>query len=78
MKAEASDAVTQSPSANEAAVQARIMEAVLAERERCARVLEIKTDALLLRAGEMSSDELLTVKAVLADRARVIRNPERE
>ena len=54
------------------------MEAVLAERERCARVLEIKTDALLLRAGEMTSDELLTVKAVLADRARVIRNPERE
>lgn len=49
------------------------LEAVAAEREACAKLLELSTGELLLGAGEMTAEELRTVKAVLAWRARVIR-----
>lgn len=42
-------------------------------REECAQLLEISTAELLLLAGEMTAQELRTVKAVLAQRARAIR-----
>lgn len=46
---------------------------VLAERETCARMLELSNSELCLIAGEMTAQELRTVKAVLAQRANAIR-----
>lgn len=43
------------------------------EREACARMLELRDTELLLMAGEMTAQELRTVKAVLAQRADAIR-----
>lgn len=48
-------------------------ELIVAERERCAKLLELSNQELLLLAGEMTANELLTVKAVLANRAKAIR-----
>jgi len=50
-----------------------IAEAVSDERETCARLLELRDSELLLMAGEMTAQELRTVQAVLAQRARTIR-----
>ncbi len=47
--------------------------AVARRTEECARLLELSTQELLLAAGEMTQQELLTVKAVLARQARAIR-----
>ena len=47
--------------------------AVAAERESCARLLELRASELLLLAGEMTAQELRTVQAVLSQRARAIR-----
>lgn len=59
----------------EAAVEAARKE----ERESCAKRLELTNAQLLLLAGEMSADELLTVQAVLRNRAATIRaNPASE
>ena len=57
------------PSENELVSKAREQ-----EREKCARLLEMKSPDILLMAGEMTAQELLTVKAVLAGLARRIRN----
>ncbi len=43
------------------------------ERDACARMLELRDSELLLMAGEMTAQELRTVKAVLAQRASAIR-----
>lgn len=43
------------------------------ERETCAQMLELRDSELLLIAGEMTAQELRTVQAVLAQRARTIR-----
>lgn len=43
------------------------------EREACARMLELRDSELLLMAGEMTAQELRTVKAVLAQLADAIR-----
>lgn len=43
------------------------------EREACARLLELSNQEILLLAGEMSAQELRTVRAVLANRAAEIR-----
>ena len=43
------------------------------ERETCAQMLEMRDSELLLMAGEMTAQELRTVQAVLAQRARAIR-----
>lgn len=40
-------------------------DATKAERERCLKVLNPSTQQLLLAAGEMSAQELRTVKAIL-------------
>ncbi len=48
---------------------------VLAERERCAALLELTPSQIRLMAGEMSAQEMRTVQAVLANRARAIRSP---
>lgn len=42
-------------------------------KEECAKLLEISNQELLLMAGDMSKQELRTVRAVLANRALVIR-----
>lgn len=39
----------------------------------CAKQLEMTTPELLLLAGELSANEILTVKAVLSQRARMFR-----
>ncbi len=41
--------------------------------EECAKLLELTSAEVLLLAGEMTERELLTVKAVLAERARRVR-----
>ncbi len=41
--------------------------------EECAKLLEMSSSELLLLGGEMTAQELRTVKAVLAERARRIR-----
>ena len=46
---------------------------VMAEREGCARMLEMSRQELRLLAGEMTAQELRTVIAVLANRASAIR-----
>lgn len=56
---------------------------VAAETEACAKMLEMKNDELRLLAGEINPDEMLTVQAVMANRAVVIRRrvpaaPEQE
>ena len=51
-----------------------INEAMKFERDECARMLELNENELLLIAGEMWPQELRTVKAVLAQRARAIRS----
>ena len=43
------------------------------EREECASALELSQAELLLLAGEMTAQELTTVRAVLANRAAAIR-----
>lgn len=48
-------------------------ELIFAERERCAKLLELSNQELLLLAGEMTANEIRTVKAVLANRATAIR-----
>lgn len=53
----------------------RFRSIVVARRtEECAQLMNLKSAQILLMAGEMTADELLTVKAVLAERERVIRN----
>lgn len=47
--------------------------AVARRTEECARLLELSTQEILLAAGEMTQQELRTVKAVLARQARVLR-----
>ncbi len=44
-------------------------------RERCAQVLSVTNADLLLMAGEMDADTLLTVQAVLKGMQYLIRNP---
>jgi hypothetical protein len=46
---------------------------VAAETEACAKLMELKRDDLRLMGGEMSAEEILTVQAVLTNRAAVIR-----
>lgn len=43
------------------------------EREACAKLLELSTSELLLMAGEITAQELRTVKAVLSCLAARIR-----
>jgi hypothetical protein len=47
-------------------------------REMAAKALEIKTAEILLACGEMSKQELRTVKAILSNRAAAIRALEVE
>lgn len=48
-----------------------------AERERCAKMLDLTDSELLLMAGEMTAQELRTVKAVLGGlRARMMTGVE--
>lgn len=56
-------------------LQAAVEAARLEEREACAKLMELTNAQLLLMAGEMTAQELLTVQAVLKSRARAIRNP---
>ena len=53
--------------------QPEIAEAVSDEREACATLLELRDSELLLMAGEMTAQELRTVRAVLNQRASAIR-----
>lgn len=56
-----------------AAVQREVRE----ERERCAKMLDLNSSELLLMAGEMTAQELRTVKAVLSGlRARMLTGVE--
>lgn len=59
-------------------IEAALQEALIAERETAAQKLELSTSELLLLAGEMSAQELRTVKAVLKNRAAVIRDGSRK
>ncbi len=52
----------------------RAAAATLTERNRCARLCELTGPEVLLLAGEMSAQELRTVRAVLASRAAAIRS----
>jgi hypothetical protein len=54
-------------------VVATVRIATMKERDACARMLELRDSELLLMAGEMTAQELRTVKAVLAQRASAIR-----
>lgn len=45
-------------------------------QHECAKLLELSTQELLLLAGEMTAQELRTVKAVLKNRAAAIRSGE--
>ena len=47
-------------------VVATVRIATMKERDACARMLELRDSELLLMAGEMTAQELRTVKAVLA------------
>ena len=47
--------------------------AVAAERERSAKLCELSADSIRLLAGELSAQEMRTVRAVLANRAAAIR-----
>ena len=49
-----------------------IADAVAMEREACARMLDLRDSELLLMAGEMTAQELRTVKAVLKNRGAAI------
>lgn len=44
-----------------------------AVREACAKEMEISRSAILLMAGEMTAQEMRTVRAVLQNRASVLR-----
>lgn len=55
-----------------------ITKACAEQRELDARALELTNAELLLIAGEMTAQELRTVQAVLAARARAIRHPEHD
>ena len=46
---------------------------VLEEREACAKMLELSNSEIRLMSGEISPDEMRTVQAILAWRARAIR-----
>lgn len=51
-----------------------VMKGVLqAQRETSAKLLEMSSQELLLMAGEMTAQELLTVRAVMKNRATVVR-----
>ena len=58
---------------HEARMLATVRIATMKERDACARMLELRDSELLLMAGEMTAQELRTVKAVLAQRASAIR-----
>jgi hypothetical protein len=47
---------------------------IKAETEACARLLELKNAEIRLMAGEMSSQEMRTVQAVLTNRATILRH----
>jgi hypothetical protein len=55
-------------------LRAEVQRLVAAEREACAKMLELPNGELLLMAGEMTKQELRTVRAVLTQRASAIRN----
>lgn len=55
-------------------LRAEVQRLVTVEREACAKMLELSNSELLLMAGEMTKQELRTVKAVLTQRAWAIRN----
>jgi len=57
----------------EADVLRCLNDALATEREECASALELSQAELLLLAGEMTAQELRTVRAVLANRAAAIR-----
>lgn len=46
--------------------------------EKDAKLLEMKSDEILLMVGEITREEILTVKAVLANRAKAIRSQVKE
>ena len=46
---------------------------ILAEREACAQLLELTNSEIRLMAGEIEPDEMRTIQAILAWRARIIR-----
>jgi hypothetical protein len=48
--------------------------AIAIECESCAQMLELSNSELLLMVGEMTAQEMRTVKAVLAQRANAIRS----
>ena len=58
----------------QAQLTAYASECVADEREACAKLCELTTAEILLAAGEMTAQELRTVRAVLAWRARTIRS----
>lgn len=47
---------------------------VIAEREACARLLELANSELRLAAGEIAPEEMRTVQAILAWSARRVRS----
>lgn len=57
-----------------AQLQSYAREAVLQERARILGLCELSADAIRLLAGEMTAQEMRTVRAVLANRAAAIRS----
>lgn len=55
------------------AILEHVKSLVSAERETCAKLMEMKNDEVRLLAGEMTAQEMRTVQAVMANRAAVIR-----
>ncbi len=50
-----------------------VKDAVNEEREACAKLLELKSADLLLLGGEMTAQELRTLRAFMTNRAAAIR-----
>jgi len=62
-------AETEPASSTDAAAEVEVAK----EREACAKLMELTRAELLLMAGEMTAQELRTVRAVLTNRAWAIR-----
>jgi hypothetical protein len=53
-----------------------VRSAVIAEREACAKLLELSGSEIRLAAGEVTPDEMRVIQAILSWRARAIRARE--
>lgn len=60
------------------AIHERVKELVAAEREACAKVAGMSQSEILLMAGEMSAQEMRSVKAVLSGvKVKILNRTER-